>query len=109
MFATLFFGVLNPATGQLYYINAGHEPLYLLDSTGVKKALDPFSNGLHKIYFSITRKLIIAMICLNDTIYPDIYFDSSLQGNLSACTHKYYSVFQFFIIEPQRSPRPQRS
>ncbi len=41
MFATLFFGVLNPATGQLYYINAGHEPLYLIDSKGVKKALDP--------------------------------------------------------------------
>jgi len=41
MFATLFFGVLNPDSGQLYYINAGHEPLYLLDSTGVKKALDP--------------------------------------------------------------------
>jgi len=41
MFATLFFGVLNPKTGQLYYINAGHEPLYLLDSNGVKKALDP--------------------------------------------------------------------
>ncbi|MEE4263206.1 MAG: PP2C family protein-serine/threonine phosphatase [Desulfobacteraceae bacterium] len=41
MFATLFFGVLNPETGQLYYINAGHEPLYLIDSKGVKKALDP--------------------------------------------------------------------
>jgi serine phosphatase RsbU (regulator of sigma subunit) len=41
MFATLFFGVLNPETGQLYYINAGHEPLYLLGSNGVKKALDP--------------------------------------------------------------------
>ena len=41
MFATLFFGVLNPQTGQLCYINAGHEPLYLIDSRGVKKALDP--------------------------------------------------------------------
>ena len=41
MFATLFFGVLNPDTAQLYYINAGHEPLYLIDSKGVKKALDP--------------------------------------------------------------------
>jgi serine phosphatase RsbU (regulator of sigma subunit) len=41
MFATLFFGVLNPETGQLYYINAGHEPLFLIDSQGVKKALEP--------------------------------------------------------------------
>ena len=41
MFATLFFGVLNPEAGQLFYINAGHEPLYLIDSKGVKKALDP--------------------------------------------------------------------
>jgi sigma-B regulation protein RsbU (phosphoserine phosphatase) len=41
MFATLFFGVLNPDTGRLYYINAGHEPLYLIDTKGVKKALDP--------------------------------------------------------------------
>lgn len=41
MFATLFFGVLNPATGRLCYINAGHEPLYLIDAKGVKKALAP--------------------------------------------------------------------
>ncbi|MBT8373129.1 MAG: SpoIIE family protein phosphatase [Deltaproteobacteria bacterium] len=41
MFATLFFGVLNPETAQLSYINAGHEPLFLIDSKGVKKALDP--------------------------------------------------------------------
>jgi serine phosphatase RsbU (regulator of sigma subunit) len=41
MFATLFFGVLNPATGQLFYINGGHEPLYLIDAKGVKRSLDP--------------------------------------------------------------------
>jgi len=41
MFATLFFGVLNPATGKLYYINGGHEPLYLLNSDGVKQKIDP--------------------------------------------------------------------
>jgi serine phosphatase RsbU (regulator of sigma subunit) len=41
MFATLFFGVLNPATGQLCYINGGHEPLYLIDKKGVKKNLNP--------------------------------------------------------------------
>ncbi len=41
MFATLFFGVLNPNTGQLCYINGGHEPLYMIDKNGVKKKLDP--------------------------------------------------------------------
>ena len=41
MFATLFFGVLNPTTGQLCYINGGHEPLYMIDKKGVKKNLDP--------------------------------------------------------------------
>ena len=41
MFATLFFGVLNPATGKLYYINGGHEPLYLINSEGVKLKIDP--------------------------------------------------------------------
>ncbi|MDX1707777.1 MAG: SpoIIE family protein phosphatase, partial [Desulfobacterales bacterium] len=32
MFATLFFGVLNPATGTLSYINGGHEPLYIVNA-----------------------------------------------------------------------------
>ena len=41
MFATLFFGVLNPETGNLYYINGGHEPLYLINSEGVKQKVDP--------------------------------------------------------------------
>lgn len=39
MFATLFFGVLNPTTGSLIYINGGHEPLFVIGSTGVKASL----------------------------------------------------------------------
>lgn len=41
MFATLFFGVYNPSTNSLIYINAGHEPLFLLNSQGVKQKLKP--------------------------------------------------------------------
>ena len=39
MFATLFFGVINPFTGIMAYINAGHEPVPLVDSSGVRKSL----------------------------------------------------------------------
>ena len=41
MFATLFFGVLDPANGQLFYINGGHEPLYVISEYGVKAELPP--------------------------------------------------------------------
>ncbi|XWK85986.1 MAG: GAF domain-containing SpoIIE family protein phosphatase [Phormidium sp.] len=39
MFATLFFGVLNPKTGVLTYINGGHEFPVIIGSEGIKKRL----------------------------------------------------------------------
>jgi len=42
MFATLFFGVLDPRTGLLTYISGGHEPLLVVDpSGGVREHLNP--------------------------------------------------------------------
>jgi serine phosphatase RsbU (regulator of sigma subunit) len=40
MFATLFFGVLNPVTGELSYINGGHEPLFIIGRSGIKETLN---------------------------------------------------------------------
>ena len=34
MFATLFFGIMDPDSGALSYINGGHEPLFIVGSGG---------------------------------------------------------------------------
>ena len=39
MFATIFFGILDPRTGVLTYINGGHLPPMLIDRHGAKKVL----------------------------------------------------------------------
>ena len=41
MFATIFFGLLDPATGALMYINGGHEPPAIVGPNGVKARLEP--------------------------------------------------------------------
>lgn len=42
MFATLFFGVLDPANGMLTYINGGHEPVIVIKPHGgVREFLSP--------------------------------------------------------------------
>lgn len=42
MFATLFFGILDPANGTMIYINGGHEPLVILGAEGeIKGRLNP--------------------------------------------------------------------
>jgi serine phosphatase RsbU (regulator of sigma subunit) len=46
MFATAFFGVLNPADGGLWYINAGHEPLFVVRDGHIAHKLAPTGPAL---------------------------------------------------------------
>ena len=39
MFATIFFGVLDPIEGSLVYISGGHEPVFVIDQNGIKERL----------------------------------------------------------------------
>jgi sigma-B regulation protein RsbU (phosphoserine phosphatase) len=41
MFATIFFGILDPSTGALAFVNAGHEPPVLRRASGAVERLEP--------------------------------------------------------------------
>jgi serine phosphatase RsbU (regulator of sigma subunit) len=43
MFATVFFAVLDPASGQLDYANCGHEPALVIGPGGIRARLEPTS------------------------------------------------------------------
>jgi len=62
MFATLFFGILDTASGSLSYINGGHEPLFIVSPDGgIKENLSTTgpSIGIEpKIDFKIQQTLL---------------------------------------------------
>ena len=39
MFATLFFGVLDPQNGRLIYVSGGHETVFVIDQNGIREEL----------------------------------------------------------------------
>lgn len=46
LFATLFIGVLEPLTGKVHYINAGHNPPLVLMQDGSRRDLNPTGPGI---------------------------------------------------------------
>jgi sigma-B regulation protein RsbU (phosphoserine phosphatase) len=61
MFATMFFGVLDPQTGKMAYVNGGHEPVLLVNQSGVKASLSstgPVVGMLPAMEFNVKQVLI---------------------------------------------------
>ncbi|MDR3575241.1 MAG: SpoIIE family protein phosphatase [Anaerolineaceae bacterium] len=46
MFATVFFGILDPISGILIYTNAGHEPPLIFNQSGVISRLNPTGSAV---------------------------------------------------------------
>jgi sigma-B regulation protein RsbU (phosphoserine phosphatase) len=58
MFATLFFGILDPHNGKLIYVNGGHEPPLILRAGRVRETLcktGPAVGAVHNGHFDVRR------------------------------------------------------
>ncbi len=72
MYATLFFGVLNTASGELNYVNAGHDPPYLMEQGLIIDQLNPTGPAagiMDNAQFSLDRRSLGQGACL--VLYSD--------------------------------------
>jgi methyl-accepting chemotaxis protein len=70
MFTTLFFGILDPSTGLLRYINGGHEPPAILGAGGIKTRLSPTGPAVGlfpDVGFEVCQTYLEAGICSSPT------------------------------------------
>ncbi len=62
MFTTLFFGVLDPESGELQYINCGHDSPIVIGAAGEEARLDssgPALGAIHEVEFEIGRIVLL--------------------------------------------------
>jgi sigma-B regulation protein RsbU (phosphoserine phosphatase) len=72
MFATIFYGILDPQTGKLSYINGGHEPPIIIGPQGIKTSLNPTGPAVG-LYPNLEFKIRTITLARGDTllIYTD--------------------------------------
>ena len=69
MFATLFFGMLNPDTGQLMYITAGHNPQHIIGADGAIKASLTNTGAAVGMFPNVDYQIAEAQLDVGDTLY----------------------------------------
>jgi sigma-B regulation protein RsbU (phosphoserine phosphatase) len=97
MFVTVFYGILNTQTGEVEYVNAGHNPPYLLSADGISKVemtnglalgvIDDFVFESKNIHLKKGEQLllstdgIVEAINLEETAYGDEKFENFLNDS----------------------------
>ena len=98
MFVTVFYGILNTQTGEVDYVNAGHNPPYILSSNGISKVemtnglalgvLDDFNFESKKIQLKKGDKFllytdgVVEAFNLEETAYGEEKFENFLNQSL---------------------------
>jgi len=101
MFATIFFGIFDPRTGGLTYINGGHLPPLLINEHGVKDTLTltgPAVGGVSDADFAIRE----VMIEPGDTLFA--YTDGLTDAeNITGETFSERGLIPLFVGEQDLS------
>jgi serine phosphatase RsbU (regulator of sigma subunit) len=77
MFATIFAGVLDPASGKLWYVNAGHERPYILRDGVIHASLDS-TGPLVGVFEDIEYRLASLQLVAGDSLI--LYSDGILDA-----------------------------
>lgn len=99
MFVTVFYGILNTQTGEIDYVNAGHNPPYILSASGIHQVemtnglalgvLDDFSFHSKKIQLKKGDQLllytdgVVEAFDLEETAYGEEKFKNFLNQSLN--------------------------
>tara|TARA_R110002050_G_scaffold151855_1_gene279063 strand:+ start:961 stop:2139 length:1179 start_codon:yes stop_codon:yes gene_type:complete len=97
MFVTVFYGILNTQTGEVDYVNAGHNPPYLLSIEGISKVemtnglalgvMDDFNFESKKLHLKKGDQLllytdgVVEAFNLEETAYGEEKFENFLNEN----------------------------
>jgi sigma-B regulation protein RsbU (phosphoserine phosphatase) len=122
MFVTVFYGILNTQTGEIDYVNAGHNPPYILSSNGISKVemtnglalgvLDDFIFESKKIHLKKGDQLllytdgVVEAFNIEETAYGEEKFENFLAGSVNLpveklITDSFHNVCGFVDGAPQ--------
>jgi len=121
MFATLFFGILDTGTGDLHYVNCGHEPPLLMTSEGRMAHLSPTGpaagsfpdipfacRSIHMntgdLFFACTDGVIEAP-GPNDQIFPRTQLTPILRSAHSSLEDKLNAIVDAVDLHSQGRPQ----